>query len=146
MSHGQQRTQNVGKTPNQGQVMGEMGRERKKFVGNPGKRQVTIYKGPRDNFEETSQIYLDEDGPIGGQIVHETANRVIVEYPEATYLANRANSENLANRRVSSVAPVAGSEIISNTVKQGDERTLESLIADAKEDATREIAGGAFDQ
>jgi len=145
MGHGQQRTQNVGKPANQGQVMGEMGRERKKFVGTPGKRQVTIFKGPRDNYEETSQVYLDEDGPIGGEIVHETANRVIVEYDEATYLANKAKYEAMANRRVSTVAPVDGAGITSNTVRTGEEKTLASLMADAEADAAQNAIRAASD-
>jgi hypothetical protein len=120
--------------------MGEMGRDRNaKHVTTKGMREVIIYKGPRDNFEETSQIYLDEDGPIGGKIVRETANRVIVEYPEKNFKANQLKAEELAMRRVSQAAPVSDGAVTRNVVAKKEAASLDQLFADAEANATENM-------
>lgn len=127
MSNGIGRTQNVGKNPS---VVGEMGRNRAKFQAPPGVRTVKIFKGPRDNYEETSQIYLDEDGHIAGEVIHETANSVIVGYPEETFKANQKAYEDLAIRRVKPTEKVSGSS--SDIAHEGKTDTLENLMGDAR--------------
>lgn len=140
MSNGIGRTQNVGKTPNQG-VMGEMGRTRVKFQPREGMRAVKIFKGSRDNFDDTIQHYLDEDGPIQGAIVHETANSVIVEYPEENFKRNQAQAENKAIKRVAVANPVEA-QVSQNSVGAGKTASLDELIADAKADEAKR----SFDQ
>lgn len=155
--------QAISRPPTQGDsknlnVMGEMGRDRK-YSASKGMRAVTIYKGPRDNFEETIQTYLDTDGNIGGTIVRETSNRVIVEYPEARFQANQKKAEDLAMRRVSQAAPVGEGAVTRNVVGRTEEKSLDQLFADAEANSAQreqqeradarivaEATGATFDQ
>lgn len=132
--HGTRRTQNVGSVPNQGSVMGEAGRVRPtKFTPPEGMRAVTVYSGPRDNFEETSAVYLDEDGPFAGEVAHESASKTIIVYPEANFTDHQKAAEDFAMARVQRAAPVEDASISQNTVTTGTVDTLEGHMRAAGE-------------
>lgn len=127
-------------------VLGEGGRERSSVSASAGMRQVRIFRGPRDNYDETSWEYLDPEGSIRGTVVSETANSVIVEYPEERYSANQKAAEELAAARVSRAAPVGDASVSQNTVGRGEVETLEAHMAAAREDAAgRGGSGSVFD-
>lgn len=122
-------------------VVGEGGRLRPAPPVTAGMRQVRIFKGPRDNYDETAWEYLDPDGAIRGAVVSETPNTVIVEYPEERFLANQKAMEELAKARVARAAPVGDASVAQNTVARGATDTLESHLTAARADAAGRLDG-----
>jgi len=148
-NHGVGRTQRVPVAPNQN-VLGE-GSPRtrpygEKFVVPEGMRAVKIYTGKHDDHEDVLDTYLDEDGKIGGEIADTTRKTITVLYPEERFKQNQAEIERLARARVEVTSKVDDPSVTTNSVKQGDSKTLEQHATDAAANAQAAIAQAERDK
>jgi len=122
-------------------ILGEGGRSRPAEKASAGMRQVRIFCGPRDNFDETAWDYIDPDGAIRATEVSRTPNVVTLEYPEERFLANQKAAEELAAARVRRAAPVGDASVAQNTVGRGAVDTLEGHLTAARADASGRFDG-----
>lgn len=96
---------------------------------------MRIFKGPRDNYDETSWEYLDPSGAIRAEIKSESAMAVVVEYPEDRFQANQKAIEERALARVARAAPVGDAKVHQNIVDRGRSAALIEHLRAAQEDA-----------